>query len=99
MPTAHLTLRVHDLTERVSLGEAEIREIVSCGIIEPLDIDAEEWEFAPEATALAARAVRLHQDLHLDWHGVALALHLLHEIDGLRRENQQLRQRLARFES
>lgn len=99
MSSATFTLRVADLCERVSLAEPEVREIVACGILTPRDHAAEEWEFDPEAPALAARAVRLHRDLHLDWPGVALALQLLQEIDALRRENQLLRQRLARHES
>lgn len=103
MSTPPLTLRVADLCERVSLDEPEVREIVACGILTPrghaAHEAAHEWEFEPEATALAARALRLHRDLHLDWPGVALALQLLQEIDALRRENQLLRQRLTRHES
>lgn len=99
MTTTTFTLRVADLCARASLEEPDVREIVASGIIAPRDHAAPEWEFDPDVTALLARAVRLHRDLHLDWPGVALALQLLQEIEALRRENQLLRQRLGRLES
>ncbi|RZI70989.1 MAG: chaperone modulatory protein CbpM, partial [Rubrivivax sp.] len=43
------------------------------------------------------RAVKLHQELELEWEGVALALELLEEVQHLRSENTMLRQRLGRF--
>lgn len=98
MNTAPFTLRVRDLCACVSLKEREIRELVANGVIAPLDHEAAEWEFDPAVRAVVARAVLLHRDLQLDWHGVAMALHLLHEIEGLRAENTRLRQRLAHLE-
>lgn len=98
MSSSRLTLRVDDLCDRVSVAAPEVREMVACGIISPLDSNADDWEFDPGATAQLARAVRLQRDLHLDWQGVALALHLLQEIEALRLENRDLRQRLARHE-
>ena len=43
------------------------------------------------------RAVRLRQELELDWPGIAVALTLLEENAHLRQENRLLRQRLSRF--
>jgi chaperone modulatory protein CbpM len=58
---------------------------------------ARAWRFDDQTLVVLSRAARLHEDLDLDWHGVALALDLLEELDTLRRENEQLRQRLSRF--
>lgn len=99
MNSGHVTLRVRELCERVALPEADVKEIVSYGIIEPRDSHAREWEFEPEMAELAARAARLHRDLDIDWPGVALALDLLRELETLRRENHRLKLRLGRFES
>jgi chaperone modulatory protein CbpM len=48
--------------------------------------------------AQITRAVRLHRELQVDWAGIALALELLNELEGLRRENETLRRRLERLE-
>ncbi|EJT84701.1 hypothetical protein PPS11_18714 [Pseudomonas putida S11] len=45
---------------------------------------------------MARRAAKLHQELELEWEGVALALELLQEVQQLRSENSMLRQRLGR---
>jgi chaperone modulatory protein CbpM len=45
----------------------------------------------------ALRALRLHQELEIDWSGIALAIELLDELEQLRDENRMLRQRLRRF--
>ncbi|WP_302622355.1 chaperone modulator CbpM, partial [Klebsiella pneumoniae] len=42
-------------------------------------------------------AVRLRNELELDWPGIAVALTLLDENARLTRENRLLQQRLARF--
>lgn len=46
---------------------------------------------------MTKRAVKLHQELELEWEGVALALELLQEVQQLRSENNMLKQRLGRF--
>jgi len=71
-------------------------DIVEVGIIEPMQ-HGDDWHFDEQVVLLVTRASRLHQDLGIDWNGVALALQLLEEVESLRRENQRLRQRLERF--
>ncbi|HEX5676894.1 MAG TPA: chaperone modulator CbpM [Alcanivorax sp.] len=90
------TLTLTELCRRVSLPEHAVIEIVEVGIIEPLG-GSSTWRFDDRTLVVLSRAARLHEDLHLDWPGVALALELLEEIGTLRRENEQLRQRLNRF--
>ncbi len=91
------TLTLSELCWRVSLPEHTVLEIINVGIIEPLPGTAKAWQFEDWTVLVLARATRLHDDLALDWPGVALALQLIEEIDTLRRENEQLRQRLNRF--
>jgi len=43
------------------------------------------------------KAIRLQKDLELDWVSLALVVELLQNKLSLEQENQQLRQRLARF--
>ena len=94
----HLTLHIEEVCERARLSREQLLCVVAENIIQPCSGNAPDWRFDASAAALAARAARLHRDLDLDWHGVALALELLQELDLLRRENHQLRQRLRRFE-
>ena len=91
------TLTLTEVCRRVSLPEHAVIEIVEVGIVTPVADSARAWRFDDQTLIVLSRAARLHEDLALDWHGVALALELLEEIDTLRRENEQLRQRLNRF--
>ena len=106
------TLTLTEVCRRVSLPEHAVIEIVEVGIVRPVAGtpvagtpaagapaagSARAWRFDDQTLVVLSRAARLHEDLDLDWHGVALALDLLEELDTLRRENEQLRQRLSRF--
>lgn len=101
------TLTLTEVCRRVSLPEHAVIEIVEVGIVSPVAGapaagspaagSARAWRFDDQTLVVLSRAARLHEDLALDWHGVALALDLLEELDTLRRENEQLRQRLSRF--
>ncbi len=91
------TLTLTELCHRVSLPEHAVIEIVEVGIVEPVAGSSRTWRFDNQTVVVVSRAARLHEELALDWPGVALALELLDEIDTLRRENEQLRQRLNRF--
>ena len=93
-----ITICTEELCQRISVTLTEVREIVAHGIIEPANSDPDDWQFAPETATLAARAVRLHRDLQIDWPGVALVLELLDDLQHLKRENSRLLRRLQRFE-
>lgn len=94
----NITLCSNDLCEQIEITEQELVEIVTHGIVKPRDLQANEWQFDAEVVAIVARANRLRRDLQINWSGVALALDLLDEVEGLRRENALLRRRLERFE-
>jgi chaperone modulatory protein CbpM len=63
----------------------EIVELVEEGILNVAVNEAGEWQFSGEALRRARLALRLHRDLEVNLAGVALALQLMAEIDGLRR--------------
>lgn len=43
------------------------------------------------------KAVRLHQDLEIDWLAVALLIDLIQQRDALQKENAFFQQQLSRF--
>lgn len=79
------------------VSEDDLVEIVGLGVIEPVEITAQEWVFDDTAMVLAHRALKLHKELALDWPGIAMALVLLEENERIRQDNLQLRQQLTRF--
>ena len=57
----------------------------------------QQWLFQLSAVSKVQKAARLSRDLALEWADLSLVLQLLDDIEQLSRENQQLKQRLARF--
>ncbi|MEX1665958.1 chaperone modulator CbpM [Zhongshania arctica] len=86
-----------ELCRTAELPEHFVLEIVEHGIVEPHGDSPDQWVFSTHMVMQTKKAVRLHQDLQIDWSGIALAISLLEEIEQLRIENDKLKQRLNRF--
>ena len=95
--TLIVQLDMAQFCEATELSDVYVIEIVEHGIVEPSGRTPEDWLFDDQAPLVTKRAVKLHQELELEWEGVALALELLQEVQQLRSENSMLRQRLGRF--
>ncbi|MCM6272948.1 chaperone modulator CbpM [Klebsiella pneumoniae] len=97
MATETVTFTITELCLRTGVSEEELTEIVGLGMIEPHQPQADTWLFDDSAVTIVHRAVRLRNELELDWPGIAVVLTLLDENARLTRENRLLQQRLARF--
>lgn len=86
-----------DVCEVTELSSGVIIQVVEHGIVEPEGAEPESWTFDTNMVALTKKACRLHNDLGIDWAGIALAIHLLDEVEQLRDENETLKRRLGRF--
>jgi chaperone modulatory protein CbpM len=76
---------IDDLTRFCSVRREKIVELVSEGIIEPVDRANQDWRFPSRSLSRAGRAVRLESDLEINLHAVAVILDLLEQIDRLQR--------------
>ena len=83
----HITLR----------SSATIITIVEYGIVEPRGDSPENWRFNAAMIAEIHKALRLHDDLDIDWAGIALAIDLIDEVERLRESNRALQNCLQRF--
>ena len=91
MANVTVTFTITEFCLYTGVSEEELHEIVGLGVIEP----HEDETFDDHALTVMRRAVRLRQELELDWPGIAVALTLLEENAQLRQENRLLRQRLG----
>ena len=96
MTRVTVTFTVSEFCLHTGISEEELNEIVGLGVVEPRP-NAPRWQFDDRAAAIVQRALRLRQELALDWPGIAVALTLLEDNAQLRQENRLLRQRLSRF--
>ena len=62
------------LIELSGLGEAELRELVDDGALEPIAPEAPAWSFHGRAIVVARTAGRLRRELDLDAHALAVLL-------------------------
>ena len=95
--TLIVQLDMERFCEEANIPAAYVREIVEHGIIEPQGRAPDAWRFEDYELVIAKRAAKLHQELELEWEGVALALQLVEEVQQLRAENRRLKQQLGRF--
>jgi hypothetical protein len=67
-----------------------LERMIDLGLIEP-EQNRPEILFAPEAVADVCRALRLRNELGINWNGVGLVMDLLERINQLEREICRLR--------
>ena len=84
----HLTLV--ELCHACHVPEGQLRAWVGEGVLEPTGAAPEEWRFTGVALKRTRVATRLARDFELSAPGVALALDLLDEIEGLRARLRRL---------
>jgi chaperone modulatory protein CbpM len=78
------------------LLEAELRELVDDGALVPVDRAAPSWSFDAQALVLARTAGRLHRELDLDAHALAVVLRFVARIEELEAELRALQAGVAR---
>ncbi len=88
-------LTLDDLCESCGLTKELVTTYVSEGIVEPQGSDKMQWRFSRIHLIKVRRASRLERDLGLNVAGVALALDLMDEIEGLKRQLLQYERHTA----
>lgn len=91
----HYSLK--ELCQVTQLPSTIIIEIVEQGIIAPEGAAPENWSFDTRMITVTKKAWRLHNDLDIDWSGIALAIDLIDELEQIRHENELLKNQLRRF--
>lgn len=80
---SRLTLR--ELCRVFDLRADEVVELVEFGVVEPVrGRSPSDWYFSATSITRVRRALRLRQDLHIDYADLALVLDLLEEVRDLR---------------
>ena len=90
-------ITLDDLCNITLRSSTTIITIVEYGIVEPRGGSPENWRFNTAMIAAIRKALRLHDDLGIDWPGIALAIDLLDEVEQLREDNKALQHCLQRF--
>lgn len=85
-----------DLMQASGLSEAELRELLDCGAIEPVNRDTAPDVFRASHIVIARSARRLRDDFELDARGLAVAMNLLRRIGELESQVNDLRAKLPR---
>ncbi|MEJ6078822.1 chaperone modulator CbpM [Vibrio sp. 1-Bac 57] len=91
-------ISLNELCQLERIESHHIIEIVENGIVKPIaNANSEDWEFDTSSVHWIKKAVRLHQDLEIDWLAVALLIDLIQQRDSLQREKEFFQQQLRRF--
>jgi chaperone modulatory protein CbpM len=75
---------LHELSIRLGVEDALVIEMAAHGVLEPSGSGPAEWSFSLLDVVRSQKALRLREDLGIDWPGLALALDLLDEVERLR---------------
>lgn len=89
-------LSLVELAGLSGLAESELRDLVDCGVIVPVDPSAAQRTFRADCIVSARTAYRLRNDFELDAQGLALALTLLDRVHDLEAQVRDLRAKLPR---
>ena len=93
-----VSISFHELCQYEDLSEQIVIEVVDHGIAEPVaGDDVADWVFDATSVHWLHKAVRLHNQLEIDWVAVAMVIDLLRRNEELERQRQCLEQQLGRF--
>ena len=99
MSSNALSISLRELCDCEQVSRQWLVTIVEHEIVSPIAVDADidDWVFDTRSVQWVKRAIRLHQDLDLDWVAIAMILELQQQREQLLLENRCLQQRLQRF--
>jgi|TARA_B110000503_G_scaffold140242_1_gene230579 chaperone modulatory protein CbpM len=96
----NITLRIHldELCLSADISQEAIIEVVEYGIVTPLEGDTlSDWVFDLESAHWIKKAIKLNQQLQIDWLATAMVIELMKKQQELIKENKQLKVRLSRL--
>jgi len=96
----NITLRIHldELCLSADISQEAIIEVVEYGIVTPIEGDTlSEWVFDLESAHWIKKAIKLNQQLQIDWLATAMVIELMKKQQELIKENKQLKVRLSRL--
>lgn len=79
-----ITYTLAELAQMGNISDVVIVEMAEYGIIEPQGASQQQWVFTSRSVIRFKKAIRLHQDLAINWAGISLVLDLIEERDDLR---------------
>lgn len=94
--TLHMAL--DELCLSIGIHQDTIIEVVEYGIATPLEGNTlSEWVFDLESAHWIKKAIKLNQQLQIDWVATAMVIELMRQKQQLENENTQLKTRLNRL--
>jgi chaperone modulatory protein CbpM len=91
-------MALDELCLSMGINQEVIIEVVEYGIAKPLEGDTlSEWVFDLESAHWIKKAIKLNQQLQIDWLATAMVIELMRKKQQLEKENTQLKARLSRF--
>jgi len=99
MSSNALRISLRELCECEQISRQWLVAIVEHDIVSPVSAagKVDDWVFETRSVQWVKRAIRLHQDLELEWVAIAMILELQQQREQLLQENRCLQQRLQRF--
>ncbi len=93
-----ISISFNELCQVEGVESESIIEIVEYGIVEPIDgNEVDQWMFDVSSIHWIKKALRLHQDLEIDWVAVALVIDLMQQKESLEKENAAYQRQLKHF--
>jgi chaperone modulatory protein CbpM len=98
MTNITLYMPLEELCLSADISQEAIIEVVEYGIVTPVEGETlSEWVFDLESAHWIKKAIKLSQQLQIDWVATAMVIELLKSKQQLEKENSQLKSRLSRL--